>query len=541
MNNRYAGLVVIVLSLVAGGVFAQSLPGKAGGRGASTEPIKLQVHASEKDAGGVQVSDEPGNDLITVNLNNVPLREVIQMFARVSGANIVTGVDFEDRVSVNLKDVEWEPALRMILGVANKGMLEKSPGMWVVMSEEDLKKEPLTIAPLSLNFVTVPDVLPVIRSLVSTNGTASGFPSANVVVVQDTFPQIELIKDIVAEIDKPMSQVCIEAKFVQLNDSASKNVGLNWSVLDNYTVRAGNMSYEYTKTENDISQNSTVYSDSKLETTAGDYTTEFHESSSSGGNLDGHLGGNNFTDYDAETGSLTIVPESDTKEITSAILSADEFALTLSALENDDGAEVVSNPKIIVGSGRLATIHVGDRTPNIRAYPQGDQGDRYAYALDSKMPFFDIGVKVEVTATVNTETNITVKIVPELSEENGYVPAGATRYPIISSRRIETEFSIANGKTIAIGGLTKGTDKEEVTRIPLLGRIPILGTYLFSHTHTEREQDEVIIFVSVELAYAGGMREDLGIPSKGQLIHKLLAKERLIKEGPPEDEDSEGE
>ncbi|MCX7007390.1 MAG: hypothetical protein NTY53_09110, partial [Kiritimatiellaeota bacterium] len=63
-------------------------------------------------------------------------------------------------------------------------------------------------------------------------------------------------------------------------------------------------------------------------------------------------------------------------------------------------------------------------------------------------------------------------------------------------------------------------------KIPLLGDIPLLGKYLFSHTHTQKMQDEVIIFVSVGIARAEGIKDNDGIPSGGQLIHRYQLKEK---------------
>jgi type II secretory pathway component GspD/PulD (secretin) len=207
--------------------------------------------------------------------------------------------------------------------------------------------------------------------------------------------------------------------------------------------------------------------------------------------------------------------------VRSAVLSADDFALTLSALQQLDGVRVVSNPKMLVANGQTANIHVGRNEPNVRAVPQGENANTFAYVLDG---FIEIGVKLEVTPIINTSKNITINIVPELSRLLGEKTVGeaGTSFPITQIRRIETEFAVESGKTVAIGGLTQSDENEEVTKVPLLGDIPIIGKYLFSHTSTRMIQDEIIIFVSVDTAHTEKLNDRDGIPNEGSLIHTWL-------------------
>ena len=247
------------------------------------------------------------------------------------------------------------------------------------------------------------------------------------------------------------------------------------------------------------------------------------------------LSGKNFEQLtvDPATGAVTlesIIPY-DRTDIRSAVLSAEDFALTLSALKQMDGVSVVSNPKLLVSNGEVANIHIGRNEPNVVAVPQGDTGDRFAYRLDEQTPFIEIGVKLEVQPTVNTEDNITIRIVPELSRLLGEKSVGDANitFPITQIRRIETEFNLQSGKTVAIGGLTETNDEESVKKVPILGDIPIIGKYLFTHKHMEKQQDEVIIFVSVDMGNPSDLETNDGIPSEGKLIHAHLRAAQVQK------------
>ena len=550
----------------------------------------LELAAEEnKDLAGVEVTEAGADNKISITLDNVPLQDVVRMFTRISGANIVSGTNLQGNVTVNLQDVEWEPALKVILDTTGNTLIEKSPGIFTIINKSELGSEPVISETIFLNYATVTNILPVVKSMiVSSNGAATGFPGSNAIIIQETAGRVKSIKDVMSKIDKPRDQVLIETKFVELNDEAIKDVGLNWEVLQGYTMSL-TPQYEFGKTRNEtrttgdrredvftrsanerntreqvdkrssVDQNATVNFGNDLASSGATATfpggTVVGEDSvgTSRGSL--NVSGQNFSDFNAEENKITLIPRREatttdtrlndrnslrtltdtvvsdnsvirgTTEALTAILSAEQFALTLSALKQNSGVEILSNPKVVVASGETANIHVGRNEPNIVAVPQGDTGDRYAYQLDAAKPFIEIGVKLQVTPTLNTESNITVKITPELSRKlsDKSVGEAGTSYPVTQIRKIDTEFNLESGRTVAIGGLTETTDRETVKKVPLLGDIPIIGTYLFRHTHTEKVQDEVIIFVTVSSARPSNLAQISGIPEEGRLIHRHLA------------------
>jgi type IV pilus assembly protein PilQ len=517
---------------------------------AATDESVIELSTEREEASGIEVTAATeGGDRISLSLDNVPIQDVIRMFTRISGANIVAGTNLTGTVTVSMKDVEWQPALRTILDVVDMVLVEKSTGIYTVMSKNDLAGEPVVSDTVFLNFTTVSNILPVVQKmLTSTNASVAGFPSSNALIIQETRERLNLIKETVGRIDKPRSQVLIEAKFVELNDSAISDLGINWEVMQGYTIAASGLKRDYIETRTSQKQDAAaigrVETDQDTEflqqtetiakdrlpnpdvSTANTLNKELVKTSSENdfiGTLE--LGGRNFEKADFKENTIETVPTFLSKTVQTAVLSAEDFALTLSALKQNDGVTIVSNPKIIVASGETALIHVGRNEPNVIAVPQGDTGDRYAYQLDSANPFIEIGVKLHVTPTVNTESNINVIISPELSRKLGdkIVGEAGTTFPITQIRKLNTEFNLESGRTVAIGGLTQTDDKENVKKIPVLGDIPVIGKYLFRHTHKEDVQDEVIIFVSVGVASPQNMVTVSGIPQEGLLIHKHLA------------------
>ena len=479
--------------------------------------------------------------LISVNYEDVPLADIVKIFAQTSGANIIIPQSLTEPVSGNLNDVFWRDALDVILADKGYVLVERSTGIFTINSVDDIAAEPLETDTVELQFITAEAALPAIQSMIiSSNANVTPIPQTNVLIVNETAKQMQEIKRLIGLVDKPRSQVFIEAKFVELNDSAIQDLGINWSVLQNYSIGVSGLTSTFektlTKTESEgfarsslsaSSRSDTRQTDSLLTDVTGDLpligTAESREiiSGSTSSVVEGSFIGNNVESIDAETGEVTGAPRMQQEIVRSAVLSASDFALTLSALQQLDGVRVVSNPKMLVANGQTARIHVGRNEPDVRAIPQGENATTFAYVLDG---FIEIGVKLEVTPIVNTAKNITVNITPELSRLIGerVVGEAGTTFPITQIRRIETEFAVESGKTVAIGGLTQSDESEDVTKVPLLGDLPIIGKYLFTSTSTSMLQDEIIIFVSVDTARSDELNDRDGIPDEGKLIHTWL-------------------
>ena len=148
-------------------------------------------------------------------------------------------------------------------------------------------------------------------------------------------------------------------------------------------------------------------------------------------------------------------------------------------------------------------------------------GGRLSY---ERSGWIESGVRLEVTPVVNTDDVISVEIEPTLSRVIGFSESGDARVqiPILSTREIKSQFDLPNGMTAAIGGLTETREQEQVNKIPILGDIPVIGRYLFRHTHSEQVQDEVVIFVTVSLADTEAMEPRQGLPQDARLAREYL-------------------
>ena len=539
------------LSAAAAAVWAANVNPGMGQEAPSASTGTVIVAVLPHDETPLPGEEASVTNLISIALDDVDMVDVVRMFTRLSGANIIASPsNLTGRITVSLVDVAWKPALQSILEMNNLSMEERSPGSGVYTITPGAP-DPMKVKTYVLRYTTVQSVEPVVRSMLPQGSSLSTFPSKNAMVVKSMPKSLEDIDQVVRNLDRLRDQVFIEAKFMELDDSAIKDLGINWQSLQEVSLGFGNM----TRSIND----SRTWTDSRTDTKA-----PFDHRTTSDG-IDKRFDINNVT-YEERTTTyeesppnsgvyvpkITITPtrtvgdtiqkginydqsvnntfQRSLTDLRTAVLGASDFRLILSALKQISGVTVVSNPKILVANEEPATIHIGERErPFVSSVTPGQQGIAPVVTYNPGDPV-DTGVKLTVTPTVNTESNITVKIEPELTRfvRNAVAPNNQT-FPVISTKRIRTVFCLESGKTVAIGGLTDTQDQDQTTKIPLLGDIPIIGKYLFSHSHKEKSQQETIIFVTVSLASPSNILPTTGLPEDTELTRRHLLREEARK------------
>ena len=154
---------------------------------------------------------------------------------------------------------------------------------------------------------------------------------------------------------------------------------------------------------------------------------------------------------------------------------------TISALVSKGKAKVLSRPNITTLSGEEAAIQVGGEIP----YPvQTSDGPDVEWK--------DYGIILQLKPIVDADSRITSAIHTEVSSLSGQSSNG---YPIIFTRRADTVMTLESGSTIVIGGLMDSSESKVITKIPLLGDIPIIGEF-FKHTSKSRDKRELIILIT---------------------------------------------
>lgn len=164
--------------------------------------------------------------------------------------------------------------------------------------------------------------------------------------------------------------------------------------------------------------------------------------------------------------------------------------VTLQALINEGKARILSRPSITTMSGKTANILIGGRIP----IPVSDGNGNVS------IDWHEYGVKLNIEPVVDSENKITSKVHAEVStlDYSHGVKIDSFSVPGIATREAESEVNVRSGMTMAIGGLINSEDAKIVSKIPLLGDLPIIGRF-FRHTSNTRDKRELIILITPTL------------------------------------------
>jgi type II secretory pathway component GspD/PulD (secretin) len=484
---------------------------------------------------------------ITLTFDNTPLLDVVKAFRDTTGANLVTtGTNMNAVViSMRLDNVPWKQGLDSILMPQGLEAVEQPAGSGIYIIRNKSNDIPKFTKAFKLSFARAADIAQLFKTTfdlsmpaatgpapvgAAINGTVSAYPSANTVIVTATQQQLDECEKVLAQIDVQRPQVYIEARFMELSASASRELGLRWNGLggDGWGVGFDGASFGASHSRNrNNTRTSTRGRTGSATSTSSDHWDDAirniitDDSSSSEVNT-GNTIANTFTELRDQTftGSL----------------SADKFRLAMNAFESLEDGAIFSNPRVIIANEEQATIDMTTKEPNvtIRSTRTGVNMDQLDITTELAVipgknelnvgeAFFSYGITLKVTPRVSPTGLITVVIEPAISSLLRYyeitddksVPL--PKYPIIDVKRINTTFTMNDGYTAVIGGLTQTTEDSVDSGIPYLRRIPWIGEYLFGWKSRQKVQKEIIVFVTVGITEPATMKQDAGLPKNAVL------------------------
>ena len=352
------------------------------------------------------------------------------------------------------------------------------------------------------------------RGVSATNGCAVAgdmavpFLEANSVMVTASESVLDECAAMIAKIDRKPRQVYIEARFVELKNRAAYDLGIDWSGIGKLGIDAsGSAGISQQRIPNNISK----YSQSTVSGTKG--SSQSYEFTKGGTADSSYFQG---------------------------MLSVEQMRIVLAAFQGCEDVKTFSNPKVIVTSGKEAIVDMTKKFPNVVSSAKRVlNGNNNTLDVDTRMmeipgrdnlmfaheAFFSWGVMLGVRPRILTNDLINVAIIPTISDEVDFEKPSvndgddipSSRFPIIDIQRIVTEFTLKNGQTAVIGGLSKTVEYDYDNGIPYLCDIPWIGNKLFGGKTRQKEQREILIFVTVGLADADGMPSDVGLPKNAVL------------------------
>ncbi|MFO7937622.1 MAG: secretin N-terminal domain-containing protein [Kiritimatiellia bacterium] len=475
---------------------------------------------------------EKGGPVVSMTFDEAPLSDVIKAFRNATGANIISsGTNLQQSVSVRLDNVPWQKGLSSILEPQGMQLVEKPAGSGIYLINVRTVEIPKVTKTFQLSNAKVADVEELFAAVLGSEGKATAFPASNTIIVTAPEKELNECEMILNAIDAPTRQVYIEARFVEMSAAASKSLGLKWDTLNEWGATASSM-------RGGLQNNNSRIATYPTET----ITTE---DSLAGDGTKRDLGVSVIPDKIEGSTMAGTLPNDMTWERVRAyggMMNLDDFRIALSAFEQADGVTVFSNPKVIVANEEKAKIDMTTKEPNIEVDYQAATTEGQRDSVSTKLAiipgeeetfvgeaFFSYGITLEVTPRISNSGLITVTIEPSISDKvddyavqglDDSMPVG--RFPIIDMRRIQTVFSMQSGKTAVIGGLSMTSNSKEDSGIPFLKDIPWIGPRVFGWKNRQKEQKEIVIFVTVGIADPVTIEEDAGMPRNAVLSRDVM-------------------
>ena len=473
----------------------------------SDSKVELELPGQETSGpSGVKVTEE---ETISVDFPDEEVRTILRNVADLFDLNVVIPDTLQGRTSVKLRNITWRQVFEVALEPLGFTYVEDR-NIIRIKSIEELTTEPVDTRVFVLNYATAEELQNSIAPLIDTaaGGRVQVDVRSNALVITERPSRMNQIQEIIEKLDKATDQVMIETKFIEVENTDQKNIGVNWSSLEGYGASAGPFQREWSR--NRVSQDDSIRNDTS--------NNSSNSSSNNGFSLaDGPIFASendvlsgNGTDFTRTMESLA-----GTSRLDTAVFSADEFRVVISALEQNNDTELVANPTVVTMSNQEATIDIVTEIPQVEFSIDQETGDLRADGLAEPLVF---GTQVRVTPQVNDAGFINLLVIPSVSNQIGTQFTDIGPQPIISRRKAETNVVIKDGYTLAIGGLTQNEEVLGGTAVPILGSLPYIGRLFSSESNTMRQKNLIIFITAKTLNPDGSTYRDIIDP---RVLHQM--------------------
>jgi len=426
---------------------------------------EVRLTALKRQAGGLRLPAQQPR--ITVTWDRASVADVVAGFAAFSGRTIILGKDIKGEVTAEIKNQPWDMAFQAILATQGLSATEMPGGIIRVDAPAALAAldslEPLESRQVPINYTPLGQITKSVETLLTKGrGRVVGDSASSSLIITDTRSRIEDITQFVQNLDRKTPQILIKAKIVFVDRTELERLGLR------YDLSAANQGYT-NLIDRDIPAGSSPFGSPPGETNNGFVDL--------GGNTLSAIGNANAP---VENSALGLV--------FSTLLGGNTVTAFLSALQQQQLADIQAEPTISTLDNRKADILVGEETPVPGAPPQ--QGSAVAV---QQVQFKETGIRLTVTPHVTNSGQILMSLRTERSAVQD-LPASQFGFNF-TKQTTENQLLVNDGETAVIGGLTITEVNRTRAGIPLLSQLPIVGG-LFSTTETSERRRDLMILVT---------------------------------------------
>ncbi|MFM0058237.1 type IV pilus secretin PilQ [Paraburkholderia phytofirmans] len=413
-------------------------------------PLPPLARLSNAPRSAADAALAPDDKPISLNFQRAELGAVLNAFARFTGLNIVASERVRGAVSLRLDKVPWRTAFDTLLDVNGLAMERHGNVIWVApiadLAARERQRfeaharaadlEPLASRTFELHYAHAEDVRRLLtgsgaQRVLSRRGAATADPRTNLLFVTDLEGRLAQIAALLASVDRPTRQVLIEARIVEGEHGFSRNLGVKLSMA---ATNADGTAKGLTDAGYDLSARP-------------------------------------ISGFDVATAGLTLFAAGATRLLN----------IELSALEAQGRGEIVSSPRVVTADRMKAVVEQGTELPYQAKVGQGVSGVQFRRAT----------LKLEVEPQIMPDGRVVLDLDVAKDSVGEQTDAG----PAINTKHVQTRVEVEDGGTVSIGGIYATDDRDDVTRVPVLGKIPVLGA-LFRHRAHRDQRSELAVFIT---------------------------------------------
>jgi type IV pilus assembly protein PilQ len=437
------------------------------GNAASTVANSQASQASPAPVANGRYTGEP----ISVNLKDVDLKDFFRLIHEISGLNVVLDPAVKGSLTIVLDEVPWDQALDIVL--QNNGLDKQLSGNVLRIATRDtLKKEAETqrdlekaqaeaVAPVTvtrvLSYGKAEKMKDTLKKFLSQRGDILSDDRSNQLIIRDIPSVIPVIDNLIRQLDRKSQQVEIEARVVSASRSFAQDIGVQLGFAGTTT---GGRSI--------IGGDSTVgISTVSIPTTSSIPQPPLVASGTNSLPLNINLGAS------APTSGLYLGHNSPNFAV--------DFFIT--AAEAKGVGKLLSKPRVVTQNNEKATVKQGTKIPI-----------QTTINNTISVQFIDAVLKLEVTPQITAEGTVFMDVLVE----NTQIDAGIPRVqgvPALDTQSAETKVLVADGGTVVIGGIIVSSQRVDITEVPLLGSLPIIG-HLFRRNNIAISSQELLFFLT---------------------------------------------
>jgi type IV pilus assembly protein PilQ len=459
----------------------------------SDDQYVVEVAPRRKAANAPEDKPVYTGERLTLNFQDIETRAVLQLLADASGQNIVVSDSVNGNVTLRLQNVPWDQALDIVL--RTKGLdKRKQDNVIIVAPQAELaarekadlaaRKDVQELAPLrseylQVNYAKAKDMEALIKSeknsLLSPRGSVAVDERTNTLLLQDTSDRLADVRRLVATLDIPVRQVLIEARIVIVNNDFERDLGARFGFTN---VQANGPSGLVTTTGTAAGTDQIITSGITNAAGVPGTGSPFPVSTPAG----------------AQRYNVNLPVSNPAGTFALGILGSNFIVdLELSAAQAETQANIISSPRVITANQKEATIEQGVEIPYQQSASSGATTIQFKKAV----------LALKVTPQITPDNRIILDLdVKDDSVGQVVVASGGVNVPSIDTREISTQVLVNDGQTVVLGGILQTTQREDDTKVPYLGDIPVLG-HLFKNTKHQDDKDELMIFITPKIVREG--------------------------------------